>query len=412
MKGERHEGACFGVIPRTLVGLISIAALGLPVRADPGTTSPPAGAGRHAHGPAASLDATEEAGIVHVLHAGRGGESPEAIGLYHVRSSDAGVSWSAPVRVDAGIAAVAPPQRGRDARIFAARGVLAVAWTTPGTGFGGSGPLATAFSRDGGATWTSGGNPADDGSTAGHGFAAFAAWGDTLHLVWLDGRDGRQGLRHAARPLAGGPWSANRTLDDATCECCANELRAGPDGALYAFYRDRNPRDMALAVSRDGVEWRAGETVGVFGWEFQGCPHVGGDLAFSASGALAAVWTGREGEVGVHLYRRAADASSWSGAGRIGNRTAKHPRIAAGRGRVAVVWNEIEADRTTVWGVHSADDGGTWSRPARLSPPGTDAVQPRVVRVEGGFVVLWSGAAADGVAGWNSLHWPDETPHR
>ena len=172
------------------------------------------------------------------------------------------------------------PHRGTDPQIAATGDHLVAVWTSPGTSKWGTGPLAVAVSRDGGRTWSRGGNPADDNSTDGHGFidvAADPAGG--FHAVWLDGRDGDSGLR-VASSADGVIWRPNANVDAVTCQCCWNDLAVLGPGRLAVLYRDRDPRDMAVAISEDGARsWERRGVAGEFGWKVDGCPHVGGGLA-------------------------------------------------------------------------------------------------------------------------------------
>lgn len=113
-------------------------------------------------------------------------------------SEDGGEKWSEPVCVDKGMPPPDKASRGMDAQIAGASDRLVAVWETKGTDAWGGGPMATAISSDGGKTWKPGPNPADDGATSGHRFIDVAADEDgAFHLVWLDGRAGKQGLQYA-----------------------------------------------------------------------------------------------------------------------------------------------------------------------------------------------------------------------
>src|SRR5690606_6681817 len=136
------------------------------------------------------------------------------------------------------------------------------------------------------------------------------------HLVWLDNRDGAQGLRYARSADGGRSWSANLTLDARTCECCWNAIAAGPDGSLAVLYRDKDPRDMAVVHSTDGGRtWSRPSAVGTFGWGIEGCPHVGGSVVLTRGErgpvGLAVVWNGDEGNAGAFLARSSRGLRTW-----------------------------------------------------------------------------------------------------
>jgi hypothetical protein len=292
-----------------------------------------------------------------------------------------------------------------DPQIAAAGQKLCAAWTTAGTDAWGSGPIATALSADGGQTWVPGPNPADDGSTTGHGFIDLAADREgNFHLTWLDGRDGAQGLRYASSRDAGCTWSANVTLKTGTCECCANRLAVGAGGEVGILFRDKGPRDMAAALSRDGGQrWLAPMRVGAFGWNFEGCPHVGGGLAFAGDKLHAVVWTGQREHAGVHYLGSAQRGETWSPPRRLGDATASHPDLAAGSaGEVAAAWDSPAGEHSLIQAALSRDGGATWSTPARLSPPAANASHPLIVPTSAGFRVFWTERPEAKPALWRS----------
>src|SRR5262245_65139412 len=134
--------------------------------------------------------------------------------------------------------------RGMDVQVAASGRRVVAVWQTRGAGHFRGGPMATAISADGGATWSAGPNPAEGGSTQAQGFIDIAADSEGhFHIVWLDSRGGAQGLRYARSTDGGLRWSKNQTLDPETCECCWNTITTAPGGAIAVLYRDKDPRD-------------------------------------------------------------------------------------------------------------------------------------------------------------------------
>ncbi|HSJ03588.1 MAG TPA: hypothetical protein VK956_14090 [Verrucomicrobium sp.] len=373
--------------------------------------------GGHGHGHAAvafvgthSLDVVAQGDVVELFTGTYAAGNPRAA-LQHQRSSDGGVTWSKPVTVDAGMPMAHMPHRGMDAQIAAFGDKLVAVWMTPGTDAFGGGPMVTALSADGGKTWTAGPNPADDGSTTGHGFIDLAADGaGNFHLTWLDTRGEERGLRYARSTDAGKTWSANTIPDRETCECCWNTIVAGQDGNVAILYRDKNPRDMTVVRStaaKDGAEgagtlWGKPTTVGSFGWQFEGCPHVGGGLAMGSAEAgstlHATVWTGQPERLGVYYLNTTATtgkgAGAWSQAKRLGDGTASHPDVAARGQQVAAVWNARQGEASVIKGATSADNGVTWTEPVQLSDPNSNPelmpTHAKVVATGSGFRAFWT----------------------
>lgn len=346
-----------------------------------------------------SLDVNVAGDRIHILL----GEYTDDSGkpaLNHLRSDDAGATWSAPVRVDRGLPHAHSAHRGMDAQIAAAGDRLIAVWMSPGTDKWGGGPMTTALSHDAGKTWQPGPNPADDASTAGHGFIDCTADRiGSFHLVWLDDRAGRRGLRYATSDDGGVKWFAHQTAAEPTCECCPNTLAIGADGAARILFRDYAPRDMSLAIL-DGKS--APVRVGDFGWKFDGCPHVGGGLAVGAA-LHAAVWTGRADRAGVHHLKSLDGGRTWSEPRMLGDGTASHPDIAAiGKNDVAAAWDAATEAGRAIFVSRSSDAGASWSGPRRLSASGAQASHPRIVGVGGRFRVFWTEIEGEKPAVWRS----------
>jgi hypothetical protein len=332
--------------------------------------------------------------------------------LQHRRSRDGGLNWSEPVSVPLGGGGIHSPHRGADPQIAAQGDRVIVLWTRPGTSKFGSGPLASALSADGGRTWRAGGNPADDASTDGHGYADLVAdAAGRFHAVWLDSRDGGQGLRSARSADGGETWAANTTLDGRTCECCWNKLLAVGRQGVRVIYRDKDPRDLAVAGSDDGGRrWSRLGTAGVFNWRFEGCPHVGGALAATSARRMhALVWTGQEEQAGLHLVTSSDGGRKWGPALRVGSGRAHHADLAAVGSRLAAVWDEPEANGRIVQAAFSDDGGRTWSSPRRVSDLAWTASFPLVAGNGHGFVAFWTEAQGEGAARWRSLVLPTAT---
>ena len=319
-------------------------------------------------------------------------EVDEEILLHYIQSD--GTHWLDAVRLDQITDATAPSPSSEVH--LASRGEQRVAvWNVPGTGLFGSGPMTTAYSHDGGVTWAAGPNPADDGSTGGHAFIDVSAGEDGFHLVWLDSRDGSQGVRYARSTDGGVSWEANQTVDAETCECCWNRvLSDGRD--VHVLYRDKDPRDMALASFQDGA-WTHVGRVGAFDWNVDGCPHVGGGIVLSPRDEKlhAVVWTGHEDRVGVYYQR--SDAEGWTEPHRLGTEMARHSDLAVGSdGRLAAIWDSYETDGYVVYASTSEDDGRTWSGPAKLSRADVSSHHPRVLSTpEGHFIAAWQQSSKD-----------------
>ncbi|MFA6547269.1 MAG: sialidase family protein [Limisphaerales bacterium] len=355
-----------------------------------------------------SLDVAVDGNTVHLLLGDYLAET-KLPALQHLRSTDGGATWSQPVRVDVGATAPHIPHRGMDAQLAAIGPKLVAIWNTPGTGFMGRGPMATAISTDGGATWQPGPNPADDASSGDHSFVDCAADASgTFHLVWLDSRGPGKGLRYANSRDGGRTWSKNTTLKPETCECCWNTLAVGADGSVHALFRDKNPRDMAVISSADnGAHWSDLAKVGRFNWDFQGCPHVGGGLIVRGSTLHALVWTGAADHSGAYHLFSSDRGRSWSAPQRLGDSDARRGDLATtGSQSLAAVWDRVGDGESAVFAALSTDGGKTWSEAKQLSSKGINAAYPRVIAVSGGYRVFWTEAATGKPSVWKMSSLP------
>ncbi len=262
-----------------------------------------------------------------------------------------------------------------DARVAASGATVLVVWSAKGAGPMGTGGLVVAKSTDAGRTWAAASSPSADGDF-GRRFPALAAAGGVFTAAWLDRKSNAKVL--ASRSSDGGAtWSKPALLDDDVCECCWNAALAS-EGKAYVLYRDKDPRDMAVAATDDdGKNWRS-KPVSPFDWRFNGCPHVGGALAWSAGTLYSLVWTGKDARMG--LYVAGGDGAPR----RLGGAGAKHGDLAASGARLAAVWDEDGG----VWFATSAG-GAAWSSPRRLSETKARAAHPRVVAAGEGFRAFW-----------------------
>ena len=344
-----------------------------------------------------SLHVCSDAGSLHRLIGRYAPDVSPTFTLDYSASTDGGASWSNSVAVPT---AAHPPgafHRGSDARIAAHGKHLVAIWSEAGTGAFGGGPMASALSSDGGATWAPGPNPADDGRTDGHGFLGLSA--DQLgrfHLAWLDSRTGERGLRYASSDDFGKTWTANRTAVPKTCECCWNTLAPLGDGSVGILFRARSPRDMQLVRSKDsGKTWLAPVSIADFQWDFNSCPHVGGGIAAThekgATRLHATIWTGASGKAGLYYASSDTNGQTWNEPHKIGAPLAWHPDLASdGKNRVVVVWDSMAGLLPEVSFSESSDNGQSWTPPARLSPAGKPATHPQIVHLNGQFRVFWT----------------------
>ena len=326
--------------------------------------------------------------------------------LSHRRSRDGGLRWSKDTAVEMSSTTISNAMRGLDPQIAASGDHLFVVWTTPGEGQHGVGPFGTAQSDDGGKSWRKGTNPADDDSKKGHAFIeAIADQSGAFHVVWLETRATR-GLFAATSKDFGRTWAATKTVDRLTCECCWNKMISLRPGETHLLYRDKAPRDMAIALTADsGATWKRLSTVGDFKWPIEACPFTGGGLAVTGSGKTerlhSTVFSGVKEHRGLSYLVSADNGNTWSAPLALGEGRGQHSDLAARGDDLVVVYDVTDPDDGLVVGVKTSHDAGaTWSAFSRTSPTGVKADFPRVVSTNGKFVAFWTEKDAKEMVSW------------
>lgn len=339
-----------------------------------------------------SFDVYRDKTKLHLLVAGTATPNDATTKVQYVQSDDDGRHWATPITINAPAAPIAT--RGNDIQLAAFDNQLLAAWQTQGE-LPGMGALVSVHSLDGGQTWDNGSNPAANSQTDQAHLDLVADEQGIFHAVWLEDpeENGYQSVRYAQSTQTGRVWNAPTTVDSSTCSCCWNTLKISPNNTLNLLYRDMQPRDMALSQSPDqGKTWDRTSTAGQFNWIFDGCPHIGGALAFSdrphpALHSLA--WTGIEQQQGLYYLRSDNNGKTWGKPRRMGQK-ALHGDIAANQLQIAAVWDEISADGTQIFISQSQDSGATWSSPKSLSNSNNNATHPRIIANATNFVVLWT----------------------
>jgi hypothetical protein len=330
--------------------------------------------------------------IIHLIAGGKVSADDKQIKLNYTRSEDGGQNWLEPVSLSNLPASI--NSRGNDIQLAAKGKHLLAVWQTKGE-LPSMGAMASAYSEDNGETWTQGANPAVNNSGDQSHIDLIADQHGNFHAIWLEDpeENGYQGLRYSRSVDWGKHWGLATTLDDSTCSCCWNTFALSPEGDLNILYRDMKPRDMVLLQSYDdGKSWRHVSTAGEFDWKFDGCPHVGGALAYAGGDNRqlhSLVWTGAENKSGLYHLSSKNNGTNWSKPQKLGI-NAIHADIAKFEDNIVAVWDEMESDGTSIFYAKSDDDGTTWSSATRLTTGNKAATHPRLVATKRGLLALWT----------------------
>lgn len=139
---------------------------------------------------------------------------------------------------------------------------------------------------------------------------------------------------------------------------------------------------------------------GDFGWDYKGCPHTGGGVAWSGAPRElmhAVVWTGAKSLEGLHYLRSSDQGRSWSVPHRVGSPQGRRADIAASdQGAIAIAWDQLEGSGRVVYTMVSRDGGQRWLKPTRVSSERGDALYPRVMATRAGFLIAWTESESGG----------------
>lgn len=339
-----------------------------------------------------TFDVTVDNDIIHIIAGGKMSADDKQVKLHYTRSDDGGRHWNEPIALGDHFPSTIA-SRGNDIQLAAKDGHLLAIWQTKGE-LPGMGPMVSAYSDDNGTTWQQGINPAANNTGDQSHLDLIADKKSQFHAVWLEDPEesGYQSLRYAKSSDGGKHWDKPTTLDNSTCSCCWNTFALSPENELNILYRNMKPRDMSLLQSTNGGKtWRPASTVGEFHWQFDGCPHVGGNLTYAGKHRLhSLVWTGVEQSAGLYYLYSKDNGAHWSSPKKMGN-TAIHSDIAAlDESHIAAIWDEMEAEGTSIFYAKSNDNGTSWLTPIRLTAASAAATHPRLIATKHGFLALWT----------------------
>jgi hypothetical protein len=299
--------------------------------------------------------------------------------IYFSRSSDAGKTFSAPVKVAE--SAIIPLTRHRGPRIAFSGSAIVITAVTGRTAAAGEhshglpsdGDLLVWRSGDEGKTWSKGTIVNDVPGAPTEGLHALAA--DTkgrLFAAWLDKRD-RETKLYGSRSADGGQtWSPNVAIyaspDGTICECCHPSLAFDADGAVLVMWRNwlNGSRDMYLSKSKDGARFAKPQKLGDGTWKLNACPMDGGGIAVSGK-SVTTVW---RREHSLFLARPG------------------EPEAAVGEGTDVAIAGAVE-------GVYLI-----WSTPAGLMAMTPGSKQPHAIGMKGSFPAIVALPGGGALAAW------------
>jgi thiol-disulfide isomerase/thioredoxin len=149
---------------------------------------------------------------------------------------------------------------------------------------------------------------------------------------------------------------------------------------------------MAIAKVSPNQTFQRLSTVGAFNWDFDGCPHIGGGIAFDQQQTIhTLVGTAHDEYAGVHYQYSKDGGLTWSASQQMGDDTAVHSDIAVTKANhVVATWDYMtEHGLQVVYATKQLDDK-QWSDAQIISTQEKSATHPRVLAFEDSALIVWT----------------------
>lgn len=266
----------------------------------------------------------------------------------------------------------------------------------------------TRQSADGGVTWSDPRVLHDDNVAAEHGFVSFfAADGDSVEAVWLDGRatagggsgghEGHRGSMQLGNSRIGpdGGVAPSVMLDDRICDCCQTSAAMTSRGPAVV-YRDRSPdeiRDIAILRRVDG-KWTEPARVHADEWHIEGCPVNGPSIVADGENVAVAWFTGARDTARVNVAFSTDAGATFGAPVRVddGNPAGRVDVEFDGAGRALVTWLERVGEEGAEVRLKAVTQDGA-SSPAMVvanSAAARASGFPRLVRAGDEVLFAWT----------------------
>lgn len=260
--------------------------------------------------------------------------------------------------------------------------------------------VLTAFSDDGGNSWSSPVSPHTDGTPTEHGFVTIYPAVTGTGLVWLDGRntpDAGMALRSAT--LADdGTLSDETQIDDRVCDCCQTDVAITKSGPI-AIYRNRTEdevRDIYVARQLDGT-WESGVAVSDDGWEISGCPVNGPVIDADGKLVVAAWFTAANNKPTVKVVVSGNSGKSFSVPLTVAAENVQgHVGLTLiDRHSYAVSWMESDQDGTYVIKLRAFTVDGKMGRARTVGRTSVARNVPQMLIVGDNLLLAWTDTIED-----------------
>jgi hypothetical protein len=298
--------------------------------------------------------------------------------IYYKRSTDAGMSWSADVRLTNDSAESWDPS-------FSLSGsVVHVVWYDNRDG---NTEIYYKRSIDGGSSW-GGADTRLTNNSSSSSYPSVAVSGSVVHVVWQDFRDGNREIYYKRSTEGGISWEADTRLTNYTADSRFPSVSVSGQVVHVVWYdtRDGNQEIYYKRSTDGGVSWGTDTRL-------TNNPALSELPSVSVSGSVVhVVWRDtRDGNSEIY-YKRSTDGGvSWGADTRLTYNTAdsRHPIVSVSDQVLHVVWHDNRHGAAEIYYKRSTDGGISWEADTRLTNNSAES-RTASVSVSGTVVhVVW-----------------------
>jgi hypothetical protein len=217
---------------------------------------------------------------------------------------------------------------------------------------------------------------------------SIAVWGNSVHIVWFDSRDGNDEIYYKRSTDGGATWGADIRLTDNLSASENPSIAVSGNNVHIAWYdnRDGNPEIYYKRSTDSGASW---------GTDTRLTNAAGNSytpsIAVSGSNVHVAWHDSRDGNEEIY-YKRSTDAGiTWGADTRLTNAAGNSAltSIAVSGNNIHIAWQDERDGNWEIYYKSSADGGITWGADTRLTNAVSDSKYPSIA-VSGNRVhVVW-----------------------
>lgn len=302
--------------------------------------------------------------------------------IYYKRSTDAGVSWGADMRLTDNIS------ESRFPSVTVSGAVVHVVWFDLRDGANNY-EIYHKRSTDNGESWGPDTRLTNNPAFSVH--PSVSASGTAVHVVWHDSRTIANYEIYYKRSFDGGVnWGADTRLTNIDGESTTSSVMA-LDSIVHVVWQDNrhgaNNYEIYYKRSHDeGASWGADVRM-------TNNDAISSNPSVAASGsAVHVVWYDlRDGDYEIYYKRSPSRGVSWGVDTRLTNSVGASytPSVAVSDSVVHVVWQEFRDGNAEIYYKRSADEGLSWGADTRLTDKTASSGSPSVAASGTAVHVVW-----------------------